>query len=38
MEEGDPFKQVGFFIRCAKLEESKKLQVFVFRGHIEISY
>ena len=37
MEEGDPLKQVGFFIRCSKLKDSKKLQVFVFRGHIEIS-
>ena len=24
MQEGDPLKQVGFFIRCSKLKESAK--------------
>ena len=34
VQEGDPLRQVGFFIRCSKLKE---LQVFVSLGHIEIS-
>ena len=34
MQEGDPFKQVGFFIRCSELKESAKGRKFLSSGVI----